>query len=140
MPYRPSIAGTLAALVVMLASPLTRAETTEAGHRLYRQYCGACHGPEGHGDGVASSMMRPPPPDLTRLAARHGGQFPMETVVKTIDGRDMPRAHGEPAMPVWGEIFRHELGDGSTHPRGIERRVHERIYAIAEYLRSIQAK
>jgi mono/diheme cytochrome c family protein len=134
----------LAAITVGLA--LAASATTspgadvEAGRQQYRQYCGACHGPEARGDGVASSFMRPPPPDLTQLAKQHEGQFPMELVMRSIDGRAMPRAHGDPVMPVWGEVFSKELGDGETHPRGIERRVHERVFAITEYISSVQQK
>ena len=111
------------------------------GQALYRRYCGACHGPDGKGDGVASSLMRPAPPDLTRLAARHGGTFPEELLVKTIDGREMPRAHGDPAMPVWGDVLSEEMGSrpAAKNP-AIERRVHGRITAIVEYVRGLQVK
>jgi mono/diheme cytochrome c family protein len=110
------------------------------GRQLYLRYCSACHGPEGKGDGVAGSLMRPHPADLTRLAARHGGEFPMEQVVRAIDGREALRAHGEPAMPVWGEILSDELGGKSNQNPAIERRVQSRIFSIAEYLRTIQEK
>jgi hypothetical protein len=84
--------------------------------------------------------MRPHPPDLTRLASRHGGEFPLEQVVTAIDGREALRAHGEPAMPVWGEILSEELGSKGKQRPAIERRVQERILSIAEYLRRIQVK
>ena len=115
------------------------ADPPPQGHQLYRQYCGACHGPEARGDGVASSLMRPPPPDLTQLAAKHGGQFPKELVIKTIDGREMPRAHGDPAMPIWGQVLREHLEAGGAQEPGVEQRVQDRIAAITDYLRSIQA-
>ena len=84
--------------------------------------------------------MRPAPADLTRLASRHGGEYPLELVVRTIDGRQALRAHGEPTMPVLGEVLSEELGSKDKQRPAIERRVHERIFAIAEYLRTIQAQ
>jgi hypothetical protein len=58
----------------------------------------------------------------------------------SLYGPARPRAHRHPVTPVWGQINTAEIGDGETHPRGIERRVNERVFAIAEYLRSVQRK
>jgi hypothetical protein len=121
------------------AVPLVGGADDGGDRALYLRYCSACHGPEGKGDGVAGTLMRPAPADLTRLAARNGGEYPMELVVRTIDGRQALRAHGEPTMPVWGEVLSEELGSKDKQRPGIERRVHERIFSIAEYLRTIQA-
>ena len=44
------------------------------------------------------------PVNLTELAAQNGGTFPMERVVKRIDGRDPLVSHGSP-MPVYGDFF-----------------------------------
>ena len=111
-----------------------------SGRQPYLRYCGACHGPQAKGDGVASSFMRPSPPDLTLLAKRHGGEFPMEAVVKTIDGREMPRVHGDPWMPIWGTILGEVPGRPGTPKPGGEQHAGETIRAIAEYLRTIQAR
>jgi len=120
--------------------PARAAEPAPPGRALYLQYCSACHGPEAKGDGVAGTFMRPKPPDLTLLARRHGGEFPLEQVVKAIDGREVPRAHGDPAMPVWGQILSEELGSGTKQRPQVERRVQGRILSIAEYLQAIQVK
>lgn len=137
-----NVAATLVSLMLSIGASALAAEPEPPGRGEYLRYCGACHGPLAKGDGAASGFFRPTPPDLTRLAARHGGEFPMALIVKTIDGRDMPRAHGEPAMPVWGQILSEEFGGTGKgkQPVSVERRVHARIYTIAEYLRSIQAK
>ena len=37
------------------------------GKALYGQYCTACHGAEGYGDGAASSSLTPPPANLARI-------------------------------------------------------------------------
>jgi len=54
-------------------------------------------------------------PDLTSIAKRNGGVFPVDRVMMNIDGRAMPRAHGTSEMPIWGN----ESGvKGSAYFRG----------------------
>jgi mono/diheme cytochrome c family protein len=132
---------TLVASLVLVASSrrAVAADDAQPGRVLYLRYCSACHGPDAKGDGVAGSLMQPRPADLTRLAARYGGEFPMEQVVRTIDGRQALHAHGEPTMPVWGEILSDQHGSGDKQRPAIERRVQGRIFLIADYLRTIQA-
>jgi mono/diheme cytochrome c family protein len=136
-------------LLVTLAIPLvfaapsqraTAADEVQPGKALYLKYCSACHGADAKGDGVAGSLMQPKPADLTRLSARYGGEFPMEQVVRTIDGRQALHAHGEPTMPVWGEVLSDQHGSGDERRPAIERRVQGRIFLIADYLRTIQAQ
>jgi hypothetical protein len=83
--------------------------------------------------------MRPSPPDLTLLAKQHGGEFPLDTVAKMIDGREMPRVHGDPWMPVWGTVLSENAAGGKKPKAAVEGKVQGRILAIAEYLRTIQA-
>jgi len=132
----------LASIVVAVLGTVTLATSAEQeppGRELYVRYCGACHGPQGKGDGVASSFMRPSPPNLTLLAKQHGGQFPLDAVVKTIDGREMPRVHGDPWMPVWGTVLSEDAAAANEPKAAAEKKVQGRILAIAEYLRTIQA-
>ncbi len=108
----------------------------DPGKGLYLKYCSACHGESGKGDGVVSGLMRPKPTDLTQLAKKSGGQFPFVQVMETIDGSKTVRAHGDPDMPVWGQLFREEAGvplDGQVEVKG-------KLLLITEYLRSIQEK
>jgi hypothetical protein len=74
------------------------------------------------------------------LHRRTGGEFPLERVVKSIDGRDVPRAHGSPAMPVWGEIMSEQFEGADKQGPSVERRVQARILLISEHLRAIHAK
>jgi mono/diheme cytochrome c family protein len=139
LPICSRVAGSV--LILMLGSAVVTAAAAEqqSGRELYLRYCGACHGPQAKGDGVASSLMRPSPPDLTLLAKQHGGDFPLDSVVKTIDGREMPRAHGDPWMPVWGTVLGEDAARQGKSPAATEEHVKGRIHAIAEYLRTIQA-
>ncbi len=139
--------------VWLLASAAAAADpmAVEQGKSLYLKYCSACHGESAKGDGVVSGLMQPKPPDLTTIAARNGGRFPFyETMLKisgqraTAEDQDtslpgMPQAHGDPAMPVWGEIFsREELSKGSALDQHLQ--ATGKIMLITEYLQSIQAK
>ncbi len=101
---------------------------------LYRQYCGACHGLTGQGDGVVASLLDPPPIDLTDIKQRFEGKFPKYLVTMTVDGRDTVRAHGESQMPVWGEIFAEEfLPDPAARAKA-----RGKVMKIVDYLESIQ--
>ena len=88
---------------------------------------------------MASSFMRPSPPNLTLIAKQHGGEFPLDLVVKKIDGREMPRVHGDPWMPVWGTVLGEDAAGADKPKDAVEGKVQGRILAIAEYLRTIQA-
>ena len=134
----PMLVALVMAVLVARAQRAAAAEDAQPGRALYLKYCSACHGPAGKGDGVAGALMQPRPADLTQLAAHYGGEFPMEQVVRTIDGREAPHAHGEPAMPVWGEVLSEQYGGGDKQRPAIERRVQGRIFLIADYLRTIQ--
>jgi mono/diheme cytochrome c family protein len=78
------------------------------GRQMYLQYCGSCHGRSGNGDGPVSRDLKVKVPDLTSLAKRHKGIYPLDDVMAIIDGRRLVRAHGDREMPVWGEKFRSE--------------------------------
>ena len=100
------------------------------------KYCSACHGEDAKGQGVVSGLMTPRPSDLTQMAKKNDGTFPFILTMQIIDGRDSRRAHGDPAMPVWGEIFRATLPstlDHAAEARG-------KLILITEYLQSIQQK
>jgi mono/diheme cytochrome c family protein len=104
------------------------------GKQLYQRFCGACHGVEARGDGPVASYFKVAPPDLTRLAHRHGGQFPAAQVRRTIDGSSKLLPHGESSMPVWGLEFM--LASGSTPDA--RQRADEIISRLVDYLASIQ--
>ena len=126
----------LAAAAALAASPVHAADSDDPGRAMYLRYCGACHGPSGHGDGIAGTFMRPKPADLTELAKQNKGEFPFLRVMGVIDGRDSVRAHGDPQMPVWGEVF----ADQASWAMDRRAEVRGKLMVITDYLRSIQAK
>lgn len=106
----------------------------QIGRADYERYCMACHGAEGRGDGPVAPALSMPPSDLTRIAARRGGEFPVSEIAAYIDGREDVAAHGPREMPVWGQRFARRIHDQSTE----EEVVRGRLLVLVEYLRSIQ--
>jgi mono/diheme cytochrome c family protein len=103
------------------------------GPELYSAYCASCHGASAKGDGVMTASLKVKPSDLTRIAARNGGTFPLMRMESIISGEVLPPAgHGSSQMPVWGPIFSHVERDQDLG------RV--RIDNLARYLRDIQVK
>jgi mono/diheme cytochrome c family protein len=123
-------------LVVMAAqgNDLPSGNMAGMGGRLFVKYCSACHGMDGRGHGPVAPALRTPPADLTRIAWRRRGQFPVAEIAATIDGRADVRAHGSRDMPVWGERFSEQVGGGSLG----EEVVRGNLLVLIEYLRSIQ--
>ncbi len=105
----------------------------EDGAERYADDCASCHGADARGNGPMTGALTVPPSNLRRLTTRDG-TFPEDYVRRVIDGRDLPLAHGDVAMPVWGrEYSRAAPGQG-------ERLVQERLDALVAYLRSLQER
>jgi mono/diheme cytochrome c family protein len=103
------------------------------GSNLYKTYCASCHGEDAKGHGPMAAWLKVPPSDLTRIAARNGGDFPLVRIERIISGEEvLSRGHGTRAMPIWGPIFSQVTRDQDLG------RV--RIDNLARYLRDIQAK
>jgi len=99
------------------------------GENAFKAYCVSCHGQAARGDGPLAKELKVRPPDLTLIASRNGGEFPVGQVAKRIDGREPVKGHGSKDMPAWGEAF--QITDGSE---GAKQKVNE----VAHYLWSIQ--
>ena len=73
-----------------------------SGKTAYLSSCAPCHGADGKGNGFISAVLKTPPADLTMLAKRNDGVFPIAAVNEIIDGRTLIAAHGNREMPIWG--------------------------------------
>jgi mono/diheme cytochrome c family protein len=104
-----------------------------SGEAMYKQYCAACHGPEGTGDGPAAFTLKTQPADLSTLTARHMGTFPREYVENILRFGPGLKAHGSSDMPTWGSIF--QLIDKNN-----ESAVQQRIKNLTNYIASLQKK
>lgn len=122
--------GPALSIALALGAPALAADDT--GARLYFNHCAACHGDDGEGTGPVAASMRVTVPNLRSLAERNGGPFPVDTVRAYVDGRDMPAAHGDRLMPIWGDVFRG--ADQNTDDRTVRRR----IAAIVDFISTLQ--
>jgi len=111
----------------------TKAAAIPSGKQLFTQYCAACHGETGIGDGPVSPVLKTRPADLTTLAKRHGGAFPYKYVEDVLHFGPGTPAHGSSDMPTWGPIF--QWLDGKQKST-----VDQRIKNLSKYLASLQAK
>lgn len=108
-----------------------------SGRALFQDNCVACHGAEGRGDGPAAAGLDRRPADLTGIARRNGGTFPMARVMSVIDGYSRSQ-HGGQIMPEFGTVLTGgdtvltDTGDGIMTPAPAG------LVALADYLRSIQ--
>jgi mono/diheme cytochrome c family protein len=104
------------------------------GEQLFTRFCASCHGTTAMGDGPVAPALNAAVPDLTRIAKRHGGNFPAERLHQIIDGRLTRPPHGTRTMPVWGWEFLTADGDSPE----ARLRAEELIGRMVEYLHSIQ--
>lgn len=108
-----------------------------AGRALFDQYCVSCHGSDGTGNGPAAEGLPKRPADLTRIAERSGGTFPMVRVMSVIDGYTRRNDHSS-VMPELGAALQEgpvvmvETSDGVKTPTPAN------LVALAEYLKTIQ--
>jgi mono/diheme cytochrome c family protein len=109
---------------------------SSAGIQLYLQYCSSCHGSDATGKGLVSRDLKIKVPDLTGLAKKNKGVYPLDAVMATIDGRRAVRGHGDRKMPVWGEHFYSEA-EGKKYP---ELTTLLKAKIIAEYIGTLQKK
>lgn len=125
--------------VLSLASPSAAQDASAefaAGRSEYLSACAACHGDAADGKGPIAAMFKRSIPNLTEIAVRNDGSFPLLKVFQIIDGRSEVPAHGSP-MPVFGNRYAKEATDSSGY-FGSESIVRARVLELVYYLQSIQ--
>jgi len=50
-------------------------EAAAVGAKIFKSNCELCHGPQGHGDGIAGQSLEPRPKNLANLQAMVGDDF-----------------------------------------------------------------
>jgi mono/diheme cytochrome c family protein len=125
--------GVAVASIFGLATAALASESAQ-GQQLYIQYCSSCHGKDGKGDGPVTRQLKIKVPDLTVLKKNNKGIYPTHRVMSSMDGTRVVAGHGDPKMPVWGEVFRKESEEAKY--TGLTTLLKER--AIAEYIATLQ--
>ncbi len=113
------------------------AQDADIGRAHYYTHCATCHGLEGRGDGPMAGVLLIRPSNLTELSITNGGSFPLERVVKRIDGRDPLVSHGSP-MPVYGDYFEGVFDVPIKAPSGQPILTSRPVVDLVAYLREIQ--
>jgi mono/diheme cytochrome c family protein len=134
----------LIAIAIVGSGGFAAAQTIDIGKAEFQSSCGPCHGIDAKGDGPVSKDLKTHPADLTLLAKKNGGVFPLNSLYNVIDGREAVSGHGSREMPVWGYRFvpKPKASDDYILSPAVspELIVQARILAIVDYLSRIQAK
>lgn len=126
---------------LILISSCVNAKNKTKGEVLYTNLCASCHGKSGIGNGPVASQLKTKPKDLTKLKQKMGDAFDTKVIKDRIDGRTMPRAHGIPEMPVWGEWFSIQSmskGRLQDDQEGIKKDIEKNLEALTEYILTLQ--
>jgi mono/diheme cytochrome c family protein len=135
------VIGSICATSIALAQ--AQPQRADIGAMEYRSSCAACHGPNGNGNGPYNAYLTKSPTDLTTLAKKNGGVFPVQQIYAVIDGRASPEvgAHGDRDMPIWGDVYRVRSNEFYLgFPMNPEVYVRARILALVDYINRLQAK
>jgi mono/diheme cytochrome c family protein len=116
--------------VVKVKEVPVSAITSVDGGALYTHYCSVCHGVEGKGNGPAAVALKNTPTDLTQIARKNGGKYPVLAVQQAIKNTDGIAAHGIPGMPVWGVLL---VSSADDRARGVLR-----INNLTSYIEGLQ--
>jgi mono/diheme cytochrome c family protein len=106
----------------------------ESGAQMWKDYCAACHGMSGRGDGPAAELLKSAPPDLSLLAKRNNGEFPADRFRSVLCFGGGGHAHGTSDMPIWGPLFRSQE-EVTLFPQGA---AELRIHNLSEFVKSLQ--
>lgn len=120
----------LAALAALAACDTPAPEPS--GAALFAEHCAGCHGADASGGPRVDGKR---PPDLTRLAQRHGGRYPAVYVLSTIDGYARARTHGP--MPEFGALIDSPV-ETWTDPDGILTPTPRALMLLGAYLEGLQ--
>ncbi len=122
----------VAGLVMACTEVVESMPTPEEGQAIFNRNCAVCHGANAD---IAARETSIKAPDLRRITARHGGDFPRAKVMSQIDGYGRGKV-GADVMPEFGTLLEGELipveveGTLTPTPRPLA--------ALMTYLESIQ--
>ena len=126
----------LGAVALVLACAEAEMPEAPEGEKVFAENCALCHGAGGRGDGAIAAGLRPRPADLTVIARRNGGTFPVSQVLSQIDGYERDPVAGV-EMPEFGLLLEGDLVPVET-ANGVFTPTPRPLAALLAYLESIQ--
>ncbi len=111
-------------------------EAESSGKLLYERNCVSCHGVTGRGDGPLSAGLGTAPADLTQIAARRDGVWPMLEVMSILDGY-FRATNPREDMPVFDDFLDDDMVEFDTG-NGLTTLAPEKLIEVVNYLESIQ--
>lgn len=123
-------------LLVVLGLQACSPSSPNTGRALYNDKCAVCHGFSGKGDGDLATRLGSAPADLTQIAARRDGTWPVLEVMAIIDGYTKRYLPGS-EMPIYDEFVAGDLISFDSG-NGKRQKVPANLLAIARYLETIQ--
>lgn len=132
----------LAVLIAFGAAAWAQDKKVDLGEKEYRANCAVCHAIDGKAlTAPYREFLKIAPVDLTVLAKKNNGVFPINRVYEVIDGRAAVQAHGPREMPVWGTEYSVKAAEHYIDaPYDPEAYVRTRILLLVDYLYRIQQK
>jgi mono/diheme cytochrome c family protein len=111
----------------------------DLGKREYENNCAVCHASDAKGKGPYNYNLKTDAPDLTTMAKRNGGVFPVARMYEVIEGAGV--GHGTRDMPVWGQEYKVKAAEYYVDvPYNPEAFVSGRILALIDHLNKLQVK
>ena len=130
---------TLACALVSLAATAVAQPKVDIGKREFETKCAVCHGLDGKGRGPYAEQLKRDLADLTTMAQRNGGVFPVSRTYDMIEGAG--GGHGTREMPVWGLAYTIQAAEELPDlPYSQAKFVRTRIMALLEHLNQFQVK
>lgn len=129
----------IAGAAVLACTGVLAQQKMDLGKREYDNNCAVCHGRDGKGNGPYVELLKRSPPDLTTMAKRNGGVFPVAKSYEVIEGAGP--GHGTRDMPIWGMDYSVKAAEYYVDvPYDREAFVRGRILSLIEYLHRLQVK
>ena len=126
----------LLAIISLGAAAFAQEKIADFGEREFKANCAVCHGEDAKGNGILVSSLKVAPPDLTLLAKKNGGVFPIKHMYDVIDGRAQIAVHGSRDMPIWGTRYSTDAPENYNQAVYIR----TRILNLIDYLHRVQQK
>jgi mono/diheme cytochrome c family protein len=129
----------LGAVAALLCTGAAAQQKGDLGKREFDSNCANCHGRDGKGNGPYGEWLKRSAPDLTTMAKRNGGVFPVVRTYEVIEGAGP--GHGGRDMPIWGTDYSIKAGEYYMEvPYDREAFVRGRILSLIEYIDRLQTK